>query len=747
MDAEADIERDDMLEDEQEQSVPPEQFVQFVTQSQNLAAELEDQKLTEIGQDVISDFDMDKDSMSEWFERMERGLKLAKLVKEDKNYPFDGAANVKYPLVTSAALQFNARSYPAIVPADRVVRARVWGNDPQGEKAARADRISEHMSWQLSSQIEEWEEETDKLLIQLPIVGTMVRKWWLDPVENRARCRLIDPGKFIVNDKVKNLADAPRLSEELPLYPQEIESRIRSGQFVEFDHDEDPEDKHACQEFIEQHTRLDLDEDGYTEPYIVTVHKDTQTVVRIVADFREDDVAYKRETQQVETQVIVSDPMTGDPVQMVQLQPQEVVTGIVSIKRGSYFVAHQFMPSMDGGFHGTGLGLLLGDISDSINTIINMMLDAGHYASLGGGFIGQEFRMKGGAMRLRPGEWKAVGSTGNDIRQAMQPMTFPGPDATLFQLLGMLVDSGKEIASTQSVMTGDDGGRNMQPTTLMALIDQGMKVFTAVYKRVFRALKQEYRLLAQINAESVTPEEYNAFHDQMQAPQQMSEGMAQMQPGQAMPQDPQQMQMMQQQAPLDPKADYGAVGMDIQPVADPNSVIKSAELAKAQVLMQMAENGLVDQGEAMSRIAEAMDIEDSEKLMPKPDPMQQQIAGLQLETSVADLMQKRADIELTISKIESERAGAVKDMAQAEAEEANVRLDALKTVLEDERAQLDTVLRSVERMAGKSGDGNSPRGNAAANRGAQGMAMRGLPFGQPGAGGGQAGGPFGGSLG
>ena len=137
MDAEADIERDDdMLEDEQEQSVPPEQFVQFVTQSQNLAAELEDQKLTEIAQDVLSDYDMDKDSMSEWFDRMERGMKLAKLVKEDKNYPFDGAANVKYPLVTSAALQFNARSYPAIVPSDRVVKARVWGNDPDGQKAA-----------------------------------------------------------------------------------------------------------------------------------------------------------------------------------------------------------------------------------------------------------------------------------------------------------------------------------------------------------------------------------------------------------------------------------------------------------------------------------------------------------------------------------------------------------------------------------------------------------------------------------
>ena len=145
------------------------------------------------------------------------------------------------------------------------------------------------------------------------------------------------------------------------------------------------------------------------------------------------------------------------PGGVVVMQPVQVPERIVSIRRGSYFIPYHFLPSMDGGFWGTGLGLLLGDISESVNTIINMMLDAGHYATLGGGFIGKELRIKGGSQRMRPGEWKMVGSSGADVRQAVVPMTFPGPDGTMFQMLGMLIEAGREIASVKDVMTGDSG--------------------------------------------------------------------------------------------------------------------------------------------------------------------------------------------------------------------------------------------------------------------------------------------------
>lgn len=667
--------------------IPPEQFVAWVTGAENIAAELTQGELDTIARNAVDDYKMDKDSMSTWLQQMERGIKLATLAKERKTYPFDDAANVKYPLVTSAALQFNARSYPAIVPDDRVVKAKVWGADPSGGKAARADRVSEFMSWQLSSKVTEWEPETDKLLTILPIVGECHRKWWFDPVANRARCRLIEPGKLIVNDKVKCLDDAPRVTEEIPLFPVEIESRIRSGQFVSFEYTDASDDTQGPQDFIEQHTRIDLDLDGYEEPYIVTVHVDTMTVVRLIADFAPEDVAYQREMVATEVMApVVVDPMTGTTVDVPQVVEQEVVTGIISIPRGSYFVDFQFMPGMDGGYHGTGLGLLLGDISDAINGIINTLLDAGHYASLGGGFIGGEVRLKGGAQRIRPGEWRMIPASGDDIRKAMMPMTFPGPDAVLFQMLGMLIDAGREIASVKDVITGE-APRQQTATTTLALIEQGMMVFTAAYKRIFRALKREYQLVAKLNAQTVTPEEYNAFHDGQQ--------------------------------PYDPAADFGAADVDVEPVADPRSVTKMQEAAKAQLVMQMAEQGLVDKAEATKRVAQSADIPDFEQLIPKPDQAQMMMQQMQMAGAETQLMQARVDVELTLAKVESERAKAMKDLSEVQAGEVGLRLDALRMMLEDRRARMDQLLGAAGGMAGAPGDAGAARG---AGQGAGGQA-------------------------
>ena len=512
----------------------------------------------------------------------------------------------------------------------------------------------------------------------------MVRKVWYDPVDNRPRCRLIDAGKFIVNDKVKNLSDAPRVTEEMPLYPSEIKTRIRSGQFIDFEYDT-TEDENGAQEFIEHHCLLDLDEDDYSEPYIVTVHLDSETVVRIVADFTEADVRYTRETQTqmaMQQQPMMTQDENGNMVQvMVPVEvPQqvEVVTGITKINRGSYFVAYRFMPSLDGGFHGTGLGLLLGDISDTINSIINMMLDAGHMASLGGGFIGSDFRVKGTSQRFSPGEWKAVQTTGSDIKASLVPMTFPGPDAVLFQMLGMLIDAGKEISSTKDIMTGDSGGQVQTATTTLALIEQGMMVFSAAYKRIFRSLKKEYKLIAAINAQSVDPEQYNAFHDDVD------------QQGQPVQHDPSQ--------------DYGAADMDIQPTADPNSVTKMQEMAKAQLLREMAVDGLVDPMKAGERVLEAAQISDREELIPQPDPQQQQMeqfqAQMMMEMMKADVSQKMVDIDKTIAEIEKMKADATKTMSETQLAGEKVRLETMKLMMKDRRDELEQSLRAgLGRMA------------------------------------------------
>lgn len=676
----------DIQAEEQTPDISPAEFVALAVQSQNLAAEMDQVQLSQIAQDCLDDYQMDKDSMSDWFEQMERGLKLASLIKEDKSYPFQNAANVKYPLVTSAALQFNARAYPAIVSPDQVVKAKVWGDDQGGMKAARALRVSTFMSWQLSANVREWEEGTDDLLVLLPIVGEMFRKWWYDPSEGRLRCRLIRPGKLIINNNVQDINDAPRCTEELPLYPVEIQNRINSGQFIDFEWTND-DDKQGEQEFIEQHTRLDLDEDGYPEPYVVTIHVETLTVVRLVADYSEQDVQFQTEVQEQVALQPVQDPQTGSIVEVPVSQQVEVPVGVQSIRRGSYFVPFKFMPGINGGFHGTGLGLLLGDISETINSLINMLLDAGHYASLGGGWIGSEFRVKGGGQRFKPGEWKKTQATGTDIKNSIVPMTFPGPDATLFQLLGMLIEAGREIASVKDTMTGEAPRTNQTATTTLALIEQGMMVFTAAYKRIFRSLRQEYGLIASLNAKTVSPQQYNAFHDQQES--------------------------------FDPAQEFNLQDMDITPVADPRSVTKMQQAAKAQMLFEWSQAGLINPQAALQRMAEAMSVEDWEELAPQPDPMQQAMSEMQMETARAELVEKMAGIELTMAQVEETRTQAVANIAKAENDADRIaleakrdRFDAIFRALEEDRARLEGVRERIGRVENKPRNGSDARGVA-----------------------------------
>jgi len=678
----------DEMEEAQETGADPVAFVRAVSEADNLVSMLTDEQRTTIANDCLRDYEADKESMSEWLGRMEDAIKLANLVRSEKDYPFVGASNIKYPLVTTAALQFNARAYPAIVPADDVVKVKTYGNDAQGMKAARAKRVGGYMSWQMLNELKEWDQDTDRLLMQLPIVGDMFRKVWFNG--ERAETRLIQPGKFIVNDGATSLDAAPRCTEEIDLYPYEVQEREASGRFEEVEYPMEGEDKQFPRAFIEQHCRIDLDEDGYPEPYIATVHIDTRKLVRLAADFTGEDVAFVTEAQPVMVQGPYG-PTMGQ---------QEVPTGITKIARRSYFVHYQFAPGITGKFWGMGLGFLLGDISAAINSTFNLLMDAGHYSSLGGGFIGAEFRIAGGAKRRRPGEWSQVNVPGGDVRSAMIPFTTPGPDATLFQMLGLLIEAGKEVASVKDIMTGETA-TNMQPTTVMALIEQGMKMFTASYKRIFRALKCEFSLIARINAETLSPEKYSAFHDEQ----------------------------------ADPRADFTETGTDVQPVADPASVTKMQQMAKGQLLMDMAKTGMVDPAEASNRVLEAADIENREALVPKQDPMMQQMqmasAQIGLEMQMADLAQKRAEIELTIAKIESEQAAAVKDLTDAASNERQTSILAVRAMLEETGRDMDrAIARGRAGMAGAPGNGGAPSGNGIRAGGPQGGIPGGILGGQ-----------------
>ena len=504
----------------------------------NVAEEVDDDTLGVLGDKVLREYKIDEGSRADWKQKAERALERARLKRESKSYPWDGAANVKFPLLTTASLQFAARAYPAIVEGKRIVKAQVQGSDPNGEKRAKADRISEHMSYQLMNQMPEWEEDTDTLLHQIPIVGCAFRKVFYDPALKRNRSEMVSAIDLTVNQKTRSLETVPRITHMFTLYPHEIEERIAAGAYLDItdikgvaagsDGDDD-----APHEFLEQHRWCDLDDDGVREPWIVTVHKESARVVRIVANYDPDSLKLT---------------VTGSKER------------IDRIARYNCFVKYPFFRDPAGGFYDLGFGELLESINEIIDSTLNQMLDAGHLQNAGGGFIGSGLRLKKSQLRFAPGQYHTVDAPGIKVREAVYNMEHPGPSPVLFQLLGMMVEAGREIANVKDILTGDNSSRNATATTTLALIEQGMKVYTSIYKRLYSALRKEYKLLFELNSRYLDEQVYFNLQDDERAVGQK---------------------------------DYDGDALDVVPVADPNVVTDMQRMARAQVYMEVSQLSLI----------------------------------------------------------------------------------------------------------------------------------------------------------
>jgi chaperonin GroES len=604
----------DETEDETEQH-PLMRLVDLI-EMPNIATELDDSKLSEIGMKVVREYDIDKNSRAEWETKMGKAMDLAMQVAEAKTFPWPNAANVKYPLLTTASIQFAARAYPAIVQGRDVVKGKVTGRDMDGSKQDRADRVGAHMSYQLLDEMTGWEEDTDKLLHILPIVGCCFRKTYFDPGLGVNCSEMVSAKHLVVNYAAKSLERAPRITQVFELYPHEITERMRSGVFLDVelglpqgnDGDED-----GAHEFLEQHRRLDLDEDGYGEPYCVTVHKDTGKVVRIYARYDATGVHVDNKTHKV-----------------------------ARIEQVDYYTKYSFIPSPDGGFYDVGFGSLLWDINETINSTMNRLLDAGTLANTGGGLIGKGMKIKGGPLRFTPGEWKQVDNGGTSIAENMYTLPVPQPSPVLFELLGFLTDAGREVASVKDVLTGDAMSANMPATTTMAMVEQGLTQFSAIYKRIHRSLASELKKLYRLNRLYLPPETYFRVLDDEKAVAQ---------------------------------TDYEDESVDIAPVSDPTVITDQQRLAKAQYLMQFMGDPLVNQYELRRRVLEAAKIEGIETLLPEPqpqppDPLQEATVALTLaeaDKSTAQAVESQA-------KTVKAMADAIQAVSTAEAAEPGPQL-------------------------------------------------------------------------
>jgi chaperonin GroES len=578
----------------------------------NLAEMLHENDVTKIGNAVIRDVEIDEHSRGrgngeggedgDWLARYRKWLDMAMQVRATKNFPWPRASNVKFPLLTTAAVQFQARAYPAIVDGSNLVKGRVLGPDPDGQKAARAERIGQHMTWQLLFRMPGWEEETDRLLLMLPITGCVFRKTYYDSIANANTSEMVSGEDFIINYWAKSLETAPRYTHVLRYYPYEVMEKIAAGLWlpVRIDHDDaDSDDEDALVEFYEQHRTMDLDGDGYPEPYVVTTTK-TGEVARIVPCFGADEVTVK-----IRPGIAASDTMKL--TKLMEANATQLAEKVVRIERRQYFTKYGFIPAPDGSFYDIGFGALLEDITATIDTTLNQMLDAGALQNAQGGFLGAGVNIKGGEMRVRLGEWKRVDVTGGTLRENIVPFATPGPSPVLFQLLEMLIGAAKDITSVQDVMTGE-GQANQPATTTLALIEQGHKVMTAIFKRIHRAFGQELRILRRLNRDYLDEEEYFQLNDSA-APQQQAGP-----DGKPLPQQPQQPQKIG-------RADYQDEDLDVVPVSDPNMASDMQKMARAQALMEFKDDQLVNQVEIRRRTLEALGERDIKALMTVPPPM------------------------------------------------------------------------------------------------------------------------------
>jgi chaperonin GroES len=608
----------------------------------NIAEILEKEDLNTIGYNIHRDFETDLNSRSAWEKRTENSMKLALQVAEAKSFPWPGASNVKFPLITIAALQYHARSYPVLINGETPVHCRTYGEDPTGEKYARAERVGNHMSYQILEEDENWESEMDRVLISQPIVGCAFKKTFFDPIKKHNISENILAKDFVVNYWTKNLEDAPRITHVQYFSKNDIYERVARGLFLELEESRPsavpqtglklaqnkaqglsaPEsiDDSTPYEILEQHCSIDFDGDGYAEPYIVWLRRDNKQVLRIVARYFKTSIEKDGEDN------------------------------VLSIKSENYFTKFPFIPSPDGGFYDLGFGVLLGPLNESIDTLLNQLIDAGTMANTAGGFLSRGIKLRGGNYNFAPLEWKHVDSTGDDLRKGIMPLPVREPSQVLFTLLNLLINYGERIGGSVDILSGQNPGQNTAAETTRTMAEQGMKIFSGIFKRTYRSLRDEFRKMYRLNQLYLQGiEDYNSqggknFID---------------------------------------ADDYLGPVSDVRPSADPNIVSDTQRVQQATAMLQLASTTPgMNMYEVQKMYLKAMKVPNIEAVLPdpqgpkaiKPGPsekvqieqmrMQTKQMDMQIQTKLA-MMKMMKDMELQQAKIHKLEAEAILAVEQA----------------------------------------------------------------------------------
>jgi len=560
-------------------------------QDANLAEILDERDLMDISSELISFFEDDKTSRDEWEDTYRNGLDLLGVKYEEREEPFRGSSGVTHPVIAEAVTQFQAQAYKELLPSSGPVRTLILGaSSPEVE--AQSQRVSEFMNYQITTVMEEYDPEMDRLLFYLPLAGSAFKKTYFDDILDRAVSRFIPADDLIVPYNATDLQSASRITHvtrmdensvrkfqaagfyrdvDLEPYEGEDELREKERNLMGIQKTTDSDD---CT-LLEMHVDLDLkgfehrspldnEVTGIKLPYIVTIDEGSGTVLSVRRNWAENDEYYRK------------------------LQ---------------YFTHYKFLPGL--GFYGFGLLHMIGGLGRSATSILRQLIDAGTLANLPAGFKARGIRIRDADEPLSPGEFRDIDVPGGALRESIMPLPYKEPSATLSQLLGFVVDAGRRFAAIADLQVGD-GNQGAAVGTTVALLERGSKVMSAIHKRMHYAQKQEFNMLAKIFAESLPPVyPYNVYGAETNI----------------------------KQSDFDER-------IDIIPVSDPNIFSMSQRLALAQTQLELAQTNpqMHNLYEAYRRIYEAIGVQNIDVLLPAPTAPQPIDPGIENARSVIQEM-------------------------------------------------------------------------------------------------------------
>ena len=535
----------------------------------NLAEDMDERVLSRMAQELLADYKKDKESRSDWEKSYMSGLDLLGFKYDNESRPFQGASSVTHPLLSEAVTQFQAQAYKELLPSDGPVRTQIVG-ERTDDREQQAHRVQEFMNYMIMDKMEEYTPEFDQMLFYLPLAGSAFKKIYYDEIMQRAVSKFVPAEDLVVPYYATDLKESERITHVLKMSENDILKKQRSGFYREVDilpsrqDDSDVQDKYDQIEgmqrgqdsdyqfnILEMHVDLDLeeyevdnDEKNVKLPFIVTIDEGSNEILSIYRNYDME-----------------------DPLQI----------------RKEFFVHYKFLPGL--GFYGFGLIHMIGGLSKRATAALRQLLDAGTLSNLPAGFKSRGMRIRDDDQPFQPGEFRDVDAPGGNIKDQFQILPFKEPSATLFQLLGFVVQAGQRFAAIADMQVGEDG-KNRAVGTTVALLERGSRVMSAIHKRCYYAMKQEFKILARICKESLPPQyPYDVY------------GGDRLIKGQ----------------------DFSDV-VDVIPVADPNIFSMTQRVTLAQTQLQIAQSApeLHNIHEAYRRVYTALGTKDIDTLL-KPD--------------------------------------------------------------------------------------------------------------------------------